>query len=333
VPIALALLYIRFKKASKSFQYNFSSLKSVRTVLSLKILLIILSFACLIIAIVGPFNPNSFLGVPQRQKSIYFLLDVSASMNVKDVAPNRLRASKQLIRNTARQLTGEKIGLIAFTDYAYVQCPLTEDRKLFDLFLDILDSRQFSNQGTNFRKALLSTIGRIQVDKAQQSFPQVSAIVLISDGENFSESFPSVINRLKSSNIHLITVGMGTYNGGPIPIDSDPSSKNQRYIKDEKGNPIHSRLNDETMVELARIMNSQYIAYQPTEDTAEQITQWLRQLASSPTQLALQKQQLNYYPYFLLFAIIGIMISLFMIPFASKVNPYSSIELSKSDKN
>ena len=60
---------------------------------------------------------------------IMIAVDVSKSMLARDVLPNRLERVKLSITNLLERVSGDRLGLIAFSGSAFLQCPLTLDHQ------------------------------------------------------------------------------------------------------------------------------------------------------------------------------------------------------------
>jgi Ca-activated chloride channel family protein len=65
-------------------------------------------------------------------------------------------------------------------------------------------------------------------------------VVLVSDGEHHGENLSGLIMNMQESGIRILLWGVGTTSGGKIP-------EGKGYKKDEKGEEVISRLNDETL--------------------------------------------------------------------------------------
>jgi Ca-activated chloride channel family protein len=68
------------------------------------------------------------VGIPlgaskEKRVDILIALDTSKSMLAEDVKPNRFERSKLAVKDLARELKGDRIGLIAFSGSAFLQCP------------------------------------------------------------------------------------------------------------------------------------------------------------------------------------------------------------------
>ncbi|MDA3900280.1 MAG: VWA domain-containing protein [Spirochaetes bacterium] len=159
-------------------------------------------------------------------------LDVSRSMNSKDVAPDRLHRAKEAIRYVSESVPG-RAGLIIFAGESFLQCPLTTDRSAFALFLDYTDTTSIALQGTDLAKALVEAERIFEKKRINKK-----VLLLITDGEDHEGNVEQVIDRLESQDVTVYTVGLGTSDGDLVPVvDSDNAGV---YLKDMEGNLVTS---------------------------------------------------------------------------------------------
>lgn len=230
------------------------------------------SAVLLLFALTGPYAGFEPKQTETREKEVYFLLDVSASMNAADVKPSRLKAAKKLIQDLAERLQGDKLGLIAFTDYPYVQCPLTSDAEMFKLFSGLVATSQFANKGTDFRKALSAAIYRFDKSAAADALDAENrCIVLLSDGQNHSEAYHSLLSKLNERNIALVPVGFGTTSGAPIPRRAAGADSAKTWMRDRRGEIIRSPLMEGELKKIASAVGEDFIRYESPEETAEAV--------------------------------------------------------------
>lgn len=269
------------------------------------------------IAILGPYWGRLPEKVNKMGREVYFLLDVSASMMCEDIKPSRLTKIKKELKKMITALKGDKMGLIVFTSDAYVQCPLTTDYKALLLFVDLVSSEQFSNSGTDFRTALTMALKRFtETEKATRKMSR--SIVLISDGEDFGDTYTSVSERLKSEGIMLFTVGVGTYEGGKVPNFN--RGKMVGYKKNANGTPAISQLKDESLRSMAEDFGTQYHTIdQPVDDLGPIIDQ-VKLVSSSVIDSKSELSKVNRYQIPLLLGMILMAVSLFWMPVSPKKN-------------
>jgi Ca-activated chloride channel family protein len=161
---------------------------------------------------------------------LYVLMDVSGSMQATDLAPSRMEAARHLVLDLAQALPGERLGLLAYTDFAQVLCPLTHDHETWRLYLQMLDPRQFGNQGTQLRPVLTLAWQRFQADSLwarpmrlgglnPPNLGRSRHLVLLTDGYDHGLDYGSVVQRLRQEGVHAHIVAVGTPAGGPLPAE------------------------------------------------------------------------------------------------------------------
>lgn len=198
-----------------------------------------------------------------------------------------------------KELRGDKIGIIVFTSDAYVQCPLTKDYQAVNLFLDLIRSDQFSSTGTSFRDALLMAYHRFtDVEENEASRPSSRIIVLISDGEDFGANYSSVIDRLKKEGIAVFPVGIGTYEGAPVPHYAGGKKVGFKLQKD--GTVAKSILVDESLMQLAEFFGTEYTRMDTQIDDLRPVTEMVKLQSASILESKTDEVETNRYTWFLL---------------------------------
>jgi Ca-activated chloride channel family protein len=112
---------------------------------------------------------------------IVIALDMSGSMEERDLVPNRLEAAKAVIQDFVRRRRSDRIGLVIFGREAYTYTPLTLDhgtllRMVADLRSGIVDGR-----GTAIGNGLGVALARLRKSDARSK-----VIILLTDGDNNS---------------------------------------------------------------------------------------------------------------------------------------------------
>lgn len=150
-----------------------------------------------------------------RSLNVAFVIDVSKSMRAQDVLPDRMTRAVRVARRLAQDLSGDRLGLIAFAANSYLLSPLTLDGSAIALQLDALDPSLASQGGTDIGIAL----GMANKVLTQASEGGDRAIVLITDGESFDGSarVNAAASALKGDRITLVTIPVGTTEGARIP--------------------------------------------------------------------------------------------------------------------
>ena len=276
-----------------------------------RLVLRLLAAALVVLALVGPYRSPGNEKLTSRQKEIYFLLDASASMNCTDLRPSRLQQSKRLIRRMIRSLEGERMGLIVFTDYGYTVCPLTRDTRMLELFVSLIETRQYGNRGTNFRKGLMECLERFPPQNSRLNFSR-RYVVMLSDGEHFGEAYQSVINKLKQARIRLLTVGVGT--DQPCAVQVIDETGQPERVLDLDGRQAISQFRGSDLELLARETGGRYFRMDGQQDLSGEALSYLDGLSATSGEKLLLLQERNWFEALTLAALFCWFTSLWLLP-------------------
>jgi Ca-activated chloride channel homolog len=219
----------------------------------LRLVLLVLAMTALVVAMARPqFGTHSKL-VKRRGVDVVVALDVSKSMLARDVslrrAGNRLKRARMEVSGLIDHLRGDRIGLVAFSGAAFVQCPLTSDYAATKLFLRAMEAGSVPVGGTNFSEAL--RVSREMFANAKGG-SRSKVLVIISDGEDHEGGYEEEVEKLKKMGVVVHTVGIGTQIGELIP-DEDG-----RYLRKD-GKTIMTQLHEGTMRAIAEATGGIYI--------------------------------------------------------------------------
>ncbi len=174
---------------------------------------------------------------------VIFAIDTSKSMLAEDIAPNRLERAKLAILDLTEMLKNDRIGIVAFSGQAFLQCPLTLDYDAFRMSLEALDTNVIQRGGTNIAAA---------ITEAETAFAKTSAkkiLVLISDGEELEASALTKAKDAAKNGITIYTIGVGGEKGEAITITNEFGRTIK--LRDENGNIVTSKLNEKVLSEIA----------------------------------------------------------------------------------
>ena len=259
--VAAAVLFVlAFRKKDKiiaALSLNFRTrLKALRAAL------LFAGLGLMSFSLLGPQVFAGYTEVARSGMDIYVLFDTSKSMLVTDIAPNRLTVAKRIVGNLLDSLDGDRIGFIPFASDAYIQMPLTDDYMLARMFLDVIDTDMISGGGTNMAAAV-----RLASDSFKRASSADRVVIILSDGEEHEGASLDVLKRVTDDQLRIFTIGIGTETGGPVPVYNRAGDTVIDYMKDSGGNLVTSRLNAETLWQLAYDGGGAY--YQATLQGAE----------------------------------------------------------------
>lgn len=247
------------KELLKKLSPNRSLFKSI-----LKIFVLCLAIACLSFALVNPKIGTKLETVKREGVDIVFALDVSKSMLAEDIAPNRLEKSKQLITQIINGLAGDRIGIIGYAGSAFPQVPITSDFSSAKLFLNGMNTDMVSSQGTAITQAI--EMAQTFYDDEEQTN---RVLFLISDGEDHEGNISQIAEEAAEKGIRIFTIGVGTLEGGPIPIKENGVL--QYYKRDQNNEQVITRLSEETLKEIAKTANGEYIDGSNTKAVVDRV--------------------------------------------------------------
>ena len=230
---------------------------------TLKFGFLVAAILLLIIALANPRIKGQPVEVEHKGTDIIIALDISQSMLVRDVAPNRLSRAIRFGSELIDRMQGERFGLVFFAGSAFTQMPLTQDLRVAKLFLQNADPSLVTNQGTSIGDAL-----DLATTLFDESPGRGKTIILISDGEDHDKSTFNTVSQLKEKGIYLITVGVGTLQGGTIP---NRYLGQEIIVRNESNEPVISEFNPAYLNRLSSEASGQFFTINDSEQTTEQI--------------------------------------------------------------
>ena len=207
---------------------------------------VIMGAMCLCAALAGPHWGRSTEEVVARSRNVMLCVDVSRSMLAEDLHPNRLGRAKADLIDLIDSLSGDRVGVMAFRGKGVLLCPMTTDRAFLRQSIAALSPESAPPGETNLADAIAKSL-----DVFAQHEGSYHAIVLISDGEDLAGHAEDLARRAGEMNVPIFTVGLGSPHGAPISIGGQP------LLYD--GQPVQSRLDEETLRRLADLSGGQYV--------------------------------------------------------------------------
>ncbi|MDD5644240.1 MAG: VWA domain-containing protein [bacterium] len=214
-----------------------------------KILILSLAMTLIVLSMAGPQWGYQIEEIKTRGVDIMVLLDVSRSMLAEDIKPNRLEWAKTKIRRLLSMLKGDRIGLVVFSGASVLQCPLTSDYSVYNLFLQDVNTEMVSHGGTDIGKSINTAIKSFEGSESKYH-----VLLLITDGEDHGKHTEEAVRNMKNSGIRLYMMGVGTLEGGLIPVVKEDGTKS--FLKDKNGNFINTKLEKAAFAKIAAITGS-----------------------------------------------------------------------------
>jgi Ca-activated chloride channel homolog len=206
------------------------------------------ALALIAIALAGPKWGFHWQEVHREGIDLIVALDTSRSMLATDVKPNRLERAKYAVMDLLPLLRGDRIGLVAFAGTAFLECPLTLDYAAFERSLRAIEVGIIPRGGTAIARALETSLDAFEARQGKYE-----AIILITDGENTEGDVKQAAQRAVELGVKVYTIGIGTAEGDLLPLGKDG------FVKDRSGQVVKSRLNDESLKDIALTTGGAYV--------------------------------------------------------------------------
>ena len=275
--ILLVFLYnkywqkITIKKYFDDSTFNFLSPELSSTKSYIKTSLTLLIISILVFGLVNPKIGTELKTVKREGVDIVFAIDVSKSMLAEDIAPNRIFKAKRLVSEIFNKLGSDRVGIIAYASTAIPVLPITNDFSSAKMFLESLNTDMLSSQGTSIVEAIELSKGYFD-DENQTN----RVLCILSDGEDHEYDENQFISTLSDSGIIILSVGLGSTKGAPIPIKENNIVKS--YKKDDKGEVVITKLNDELLKKIATQSSGKYIKGDNTSIVVDEIINELKEM-------------------------------------------------------
>ena len=214
-------------------------------------LLILAGIGLMIFALARPQKSDTKVKKNIEGIDIMLVLDVSDSMAIEDMQPNRLEACKEVMRKFISGRTSDRIGLTIFSGEAYTRMPSTLD---YQVLLENLKKVKISRNikmGTAIGVGLANAVARLR-----DSTAKTRVIVFLTDGENNTGTIDpdTALEIAKGYGLRIYTIGAGKNGDSQLPIETQDAFG--RIVK--RYQPIHSTVNDELLGKMASETGGKY---------------------------------------------------------------------------
>ena len=270
------LIFRRWQKKSIRKYFDINTIKFLSPEISNTkplIKFIIISFALLmiVISLVNPKIGTELKTVKREGVDIVFAIDVSKSMLAEDIAPNRIIKSKRIVSELFNNLGSDRVGIIAYASTAIPVLPITTDFSSARMFLESLNTDMLSSQGTSIAQAI--NLSKNYFNDENQTN---RVLCVISDGEDHEIQNNNLSYIAKEAGITIISIGVGSTNGAPIPIKENDIVKS--YKKDDKGEVVITKLTENILKDMATQTGGIYFKGDNTNSVVSSIVEELKEM-------------------------------------------------------
>lgn len=206
-------------------------------------LLLCISWVSLVLALAGISFGTKNVPVQKSGNAVSMVFDISWSMTAKDEqgVVSRLEAVKSYAHSLVGQLDGDSISVVLAKGDGIIAVPLTEDVSAVDSVLESLDPNLMSSSGSSIGKGIEAAISTFPHNSAQ-SFN----VWVFTDGDETDTEMKDAFKEAVKFGIPVTVIGFGSREGRTI-IAGDGKTE------------VHTRLQDEKILEYAASANSQSV--------------------------------------------------------------------------
>ncbi len=179
-----------------------------------KFFYIFIIWALLVICLMRPITKDEEIKIPSKSREIVMITDISPSMLEKDFVYNakvqdRLSGVKAIASKFIASRSSDKVGLVLFASKAYLQAPITYDKKAV---IEVLNQAEagMAGQSTAIGDAL--GLGLKYLKDTPNKDKKV--MILLTDGESNDGYFSvaQAIELAQKEGVKIYTIGLGSKN-------------------------------------------------------------------------------------------------------------------------
>ena len=197
------------------------------------IILISLLWTILSIALAGPAFEKAPTKADKNDKGTVLVVDLN-SLNKTTLTQVKIKLSEVI-----KQLKGERIGLVLYDEKGYVALPMTEDKKIVEELIPVLDPSVLPAMGNKPEEGVKTAIELIQNNNLD-----TGRILFFTGGIPSSKNTLSVLENIPYS---IGILGFG--DGEKTPI----LSPNGQFKRDTNGNIVLTNLNKDELQKIGSL--------------------------------------------------------------------------------
>ncbi len=175
------------------------------------------SWLFLVLALAGPRIGTRLVPVREEGASVMITIDISRSMTVSDVLPDRLTYAARYASLLSARLGPVACGVTLAKGTGALSVPMTLDRQAVSDLLDSLSPALLTSPGTSLAAGVRAALAAFPPSDASSR-----TILLFTDGDETSGSLVDAAREAGRAGVTLLIIGIGTAQGASIDADPDP---------------------------------------------------------------------------------------------------------------
>lgn len=265
LPLPLLVYWLPNKKSSQSVALKVPQLVTGigttqvnNTKRRAPLIMLSIIWCLVVLAVTRPQWLGEAIDIPTEGREMMVAVDLSGSMQVEDMSlngstVNRLEMLKVLLGEFIERRVGDRLGLILFGDDAYMQTPMTFDRKTVKQMLDE------TVLGLVGKKTAIGDAIGLAVKRFEDKKDSNRVLLLLTDGQNTAGKITpeQALELAVDKNITIYTIGIGA------DVMLQRSLFGTRRV-----NPS-SELDEQTLTDIAEQTGGQYFRARNSEAMSE----------------------------------------------------------------
>lgn len=297
IPV-LIIVYILLQRRRQKYALRYASLSLVKEAMGrgpgfrrhIPAIIFLIALTFMIVALA---RPEATTLVPSATGTIILAIDVSGSMTATDLQPNRLEATKVAAHAfIEKQPATVQIGIVSFSDDAFVVQPPTDDKDALNAAVDRLQWQR----GTAIGRGLVASLEAIAEKNGQPAPINLNQDQGQGQGQGFGQGQgqggfgqqptqpdaapqPTPMPKGQYQNAMIVLMSDGENNQWPEPIDIAQIAADRGVrvytvgigspegaIVRIQGRAIRTRLDEQTLQSIATMTDGQYYNAQNETD-------------------------------------------------------------------
>jgi Ca-activated chloride channel family protein len=217
---------------------------------------LLLGVAAVLVALARPQYGSRTKLLSKRGIDVVVALDFSKSMLAEDVKPNRIERAKAELMAFLSELTGDRVGIVAFAGET-MEFPMTVDYAALALFFRDLSPLDMPVGGTAIGRALTASKRLLErasreSDETEPEARRTKVVVLLTDGEDHEGDPVEAARGLAEIGAKVFVVAIGSRSGETIPTYAEDGTWTG-YLTDKDGKQVLTRMTKEAEAQLKQI--------------------------------------------------------------------------------
>jgi Ca-activated chloride channel family protein len=283
LPLPLLVYWLPSKKSSNASALKVPMLiKGLHTTSSnikknkSPIIILSLIWALVVLSASQPQWLGEPIDIPTEGREMMIAVDLSGSMQIEDMQINgrnvdRLTMLKSVLGGFIERRVGDRLGLILFADDAYMQTPMTFDRKTVKQMLDE------SVLGLVGKKTAIGDAMALAVKRFDNKKQSNRVLILLTDGQNTAGKITpeQALELAVAKKITIYTIGIGAdvmlqqslFGSRRVNPSSDLDEKSLRNIAEQTHGKYFRARDSQSMGEIYQLLDQ----LEPIEQDQQQM--------------------------------------------------------------